>query len=144
MPKRLLNLSGKQILRFQAIGFSVLVFISIANEVLYFPHYLLGEPKQFIWLRLLSRLGIVCSIWAIVHFSTHRLLKRLHELEEFLLVCSWCRRVGDHGRWMSIEQYFDTKFQTGTSHGICPDCAHRELEAHRKRVATRVTANPDG
>ena len=51
-----------------------------------------------------------------------RLLKRLHHLEEFLLVCSWCRRVGDQGEWLTTEEYFGSKFATHTSHGICPEC----------------------
>jgi hypothetical protein len=138
MSERLTTLSGKRILRFQTVGFSVLVLLSISNEVFSIPHYLLGEPKEFVWARLLSRLVVLLAIWALVHFTTRRLLKRLHELEEFLLICSWCRRVGNDGQWISVEQYFDTKFQTGTSHGICPDCAKRELDAHHQRAATRV------
>lgn len=142
MRKRSSPLSARNILRLQAIGFITIALLSVANEVFYVPHYFFGEPKQIVWVRLLGRLCVLTGIWALVHLSTRRLLKRLHELEDFLLICSWCRRVGDRGEWLSVEQFFDSKFKTGTSHGICPDCAQRELEQHRKHLAERVKSTP--
>jgi len=55
------------------------------------------------------------------------MLKRLHQLEEFLLVCSWCRKVGHEGKWLTMEEYFGSKFATETSHGICPECAKKTM-----------------
>ena len=43
----------------------------------------------------------------------------LHHLKEFLRICSWCRKVDREDEWLIIEQYFDSKFNTGTSHNIC-------------------------
>jgi hypothetical protein len=60
-----------------------------------------------------------------VHLTTKRLLKRLHYLEEFLLVCSWCRKVGHEGEWLTMEGYFGSKFATETSHGICSERAKK-------------------
>jgi hypothetical protein len=71
-------------------------------------------------------------VWWPVHVTTKRLLQRLHELEEFLLICSWCRRVGHKGEWLLLEDYFDSKFATETSHGICPACAEKQLAKHRE------------
>lgn len=121
------NLSAKFILRGQAIGFSTLLLIMWTMELSGVPQRYFGESPELFWPRLLVRSGVLLFIWLIVHFTTRRLLKRLHELEEFLVVCSWCRRVGDKGRWLSMEDYFGSKFKTETSHGICPACAERQL-----------------
>lgn len=89
---------------------------------------LFGEPAEFNWLRVLGRTAVVLAVWGWVHLTTRRLLKRLHHLEEFLLVCSWCRKVGHEGEWLTMEEYFGSKFDTPTSHGICPECAKKTFE----------------
>jgi len=56
------------------------------------------------------------------------LLRRLHYLEEFLRVCSWCQKVSSGNEWMGMETYLKTKFATKTSHGMCPDCLRKKKE----------------
>ena len=66
-------------------------------------------------------------------FRARRLLRRLHHLEEFVLVCSWCRKVGHGGEWLTMEEYFGSKFDTHTTHGVCPACARQakaQLQLH--------------
>ncbi|MBX3738641.1 MAG: hypothetical protein KF715_18245 [Candidatus Didemnitutus sp.] len=132
------HLSARNILRGQAIGFSSLVVVMWVVEIFHLPHLLFGESSEFILARPVIRTLTVLAVWALVHFTTKRLLRRLHELEEFLLICAWCRKVGDGDRWLSVEDYFDSKFATGTSHGICPECAKQQLDAHRQRICEAV------
>lgn len=132
------HLSARNILRGQAIGFSALVAVMWVVEIFRLPHLLFGESAEFILARPIIRTLTVLAVWALVHFTTKRLLRRLHELEEFLLICAWCRKVGDRDRWLSLEDYFDSKFATGTSHGICPECATKQLEAHHRRTCVEV------
>ena len=115
-----------------------------AAELLRIPHHLFGEAPDFMWTRIALRTLALLSIWLIVHLSTSRLLKRLHELEAYLRICSWCRKVGDKGEWLTMEDYFDTRFQTGTSHGICPACVERQLAKHpiAKRVKSGASSPP--
>jgi len=129
--------SARSILRLQAVGFSVLIGAIWLVEILHIPHLLYGVAADFELPRVLIRTGIVLVIWLWVHLTTRRLLRRLHELEEFLLICSWCRRVGHEGTWLTLEEYFGSHLATETSHGICPDCAEKQLAAHHKAV--RVT-----
>lgn len=118
---------AKFILRGQALGFSALVVLMWTVEVLDVPHYLYGDPSEFLLVRPIVRSAVVLFIWLIVHLTTKRLLQRLHELEEFLHICSWCRKVGHDGDWVTVEDYFGSKFSTETSHGICPECAKQQL-----------------
>ena len=114
-------------LRKEAIGFSLIIVLSWATELLGLPHLLFDEPDVANWRRALLRTLVVVAIWIWVHVATKRLLKRLHYLEEFLLVCSWCRKVGHEGEWLTMEEYFGSKFSTETSHGICPECAKKTM-----------------
>lgn len=142
VPPKSSPLSARLILRGQAVGFAAIIAITWIVELLHVPHLWFGEPKEFVWFRVLSRSLVVIGIWLVVHLSTRRLLRRLHELEDFLLICSWCRKVGDHGSWVSFEQYFNRRFDKSTSHGICPECADKQLEAHRRYLAERVKPRP--
>lgn len=122
------------ILMKEAIGFSTIIALAWAAEIAEVPHFFFGEHADFNWLRVLFRTAVVLAIWIWVHASTRKLLKRLHYLEEFLLVCGWCRKVGHEGRWLTTEEYFGSKFATETSHGICPECARNQFGAERKAV----------
>ena len=71
---------------------------------------------------------IILLIWTWVHLITRRLLKRLHHLEGFLRICGWCRKVCDNDEWLTMENYFNSKFATKTSHGMCPECLQKKKE----------------
>jgi hypothetical protein len=120
--------SANSILRQETLGFSLIIVLIWATEVFQLQHVLFREPASLNWHRAFIRTGVVALIWIWVHLATKRLLKRLHQLEEFLLVCSWCRKVGHEGKWLTMEDYFDSKFATETSHGICPECAKRTMD----------------
>lgn len=107
-----------------------------AAEFLRIPHHLFGDSPDIMWTRLGLRTVVLLVIWLVVHRTTSRLLERLHELEGFLRICSWCRKVGDGDEWRTMEDYFDARFHTGTSHGICPVCSQKQLARHF--TATRV------
>jgi hypothetical protein len=132
----------ESILAKEAFGFSLLIAISWLTEAFDLPHILYKEAPAFNWHRALLRTAVIAAIWLWVHLETTRLLKRLHRLEEFLLICSWCRKVGDHGKWLTLEEYFDTKFATGTSHGICPDCAKTAMGPTTRSRSTRPGLAP--
>jgi len=116
------------ILWVETFGFSLLIALSWLVEVLRIPHYIFGEPFTPNWHRAILRTIVVSLIWAWVYFLTRRLLKRLHQLEEFLRICSWCRRVCSDDEWLGMEQYFNSRFATRTSHGMCPDCLKKKVE----------------
>lgn len=113
-----------------------------AAELLHVPYHFFGDTKEFVWTRIIVRTAALAFIWLLVHFTTSRLLKRLHELESLLRICSWCRKVGDRGEWLTMEDYFGTRFQTDTSHSICPACAKRQLDQVRTAVRVKSDGNP--
>jgi hypothetical protein len=127
------------ILWIEAFGFSFIIALSWLTEVLRIPHFIFSEPFTPNWHRAMLRTVVVALIWAWVHLATRRLLKHLHHLEEFLRICSWCHKVCHDGEWLDMEKYFNSKFATKTSHGMCPECLRkgkRELKQKENPPAT--------
>jgi hypothetical protein len=120
------NGKSTNILRTEAVGFSFLILLSWLAEILHIPHLIFGEDFTPNWKRAILRTIMVLLIWTWVHLVTRRLLKRLHYLEEFLRVCSWCRKVSHDNEWLEMEKYFNSRFATKTSHGMCPDCLRKK------------------
>ncbi len=73
-----------------------------------------------------------------------RILKfttQIQQLETFLPVCGYCRKVrDDKNYWQQIEQYIKTRTGTKMSHGVCPECYDRELVP--QMLAAGVTPPP--
>ena len=115
------------ILWVEAGAFSTLIALSWLTEALRLPQALFGEQFNPNYHRAALRSVIILMIWSWVYLVTRRLLKRLHHLEEFLRVCGWCRKVCDQNEWMDMERFFNSKFDTKTTHGMCPDCLKKKV-----------------
>lgn len=134
LPEMNAEVSSATILRRENLGFALILLINWVAEIIRLPHLLYGDPIEFNWFRVLLRSVVIIGVWAWVYFTTRGLIKRLHRLEEFMLVCSWCRKVGQEGEWLTMEQYFGSNFDTQTSHGICPECSQQA----RERLARQI------
>jgi hypothetical protein len=54
--------------------------------------------------------------------------KQIQDLETLLPLCAWCKKYRtENGEWKPIEVYLRDSGGTMVTHGICPDCASREL-----------------
>lgn len=109
-------------------GFFFLIVMSWLTELFRIPHYLFGEPFAPDWRRAILRTVVLSLIWGWVFVLTRRILKRMHHLEEFLRICSWCRKVCHDDEWLKLEDYFNSRFATRTSHGMCPECLKKKKE----------------
>jgi hypothetical protein len=136
------------ILWIEAFGFSTLIVLSWLTEVARIPHLIFQEPFVPSWHRAVLRTAVILLVWMWVHLATRRLLERLHYLEEFLRICSWCRKVCENGEWMGLEEYFTSKFSTQTTHGMCPECLKKGrerlgLKEHLPPAATHPGVPPE-
>ena len=112
----------------ETFGFSLIIALSWLTEAIRLPHIIFGEPFTVNWHRAMLRTLVILLVWVWVHSATRRLLKRLHYLEDFLRMCSWCRKVCHDGEWLRMEEYFTSKFATRTSHGMCPECRKKGIQ----------------
>jgi hypothetical protein len=131
------------ILWVEAFGFSLLIVLCWLTELVRIPHAFFGEAFTPDWRRAALRTVVIVLVWTWVHLATHRLLQRLHYLEEFLRVCGWCRKVCDDGEWLTMEAYFNSKFATRTSHGMCPECLKKGSMTSSHRSLRRARRNPE-
>jgi hypothetical protein len=113
------------LLLLQAGGFALVATLIWADELLDLPHLLLGAPPTPLRLSEAAlESGAVAALGLMTILLTLRLLRRVRYLESFVVLCAWCHRVRDAGRWVSLEAFFAAR-QASTTHGICPDCEVR-------------------
>jgi len=114
---------SRSVLGVIAFGFSMILLLIWLDEIFHVPQLVFGGPRESHWRSSLLTTQVVLVVWWVVHRRTARVLARLHYLERMLRMCAWCRKIGDGDEWVPMEQYFSTRFDTRTSHGVCPACA---------------------
>ena len=113
----------------QGLGFLAIIGLSWLDETLNLRALILGDHPYISDFRESTlEMLFVLGVWLLVCGSTRRLMARNKELESFMRVCSWCRRIGNEGSWQPMEVYFEHKFHTHTSHGICEECVQKQEE----------------
>ena len=51
-------------------------------------------------------------------------------LEGLLSICARCKKIqNDQGNWQQMESYISARSSVLFSHGLCPECARKTLEA---------------
>ena len=124
----------------QNLGFLAIIVLCYLDELLRLPTLVFSD-HPFVFRRSTLEMLLFFAVWLLVSRSTRRLLKRIRQLEEFMRVCAWCRRIDYKGRWMTLEKFMEQGFDTPTTHGICPDCLRAQQEAlARKREARKNAA----
>lgn len=57
-------------------------------------------------------------------------LSEVKTLRGFLPICAWCKKIrNDSGYWQQMEIYISEHSGAEFSHGICPECAKKELHS---------------
>lgn len=113
----------RRLLVYEAIGFAILILISWLDEIYDLPSLLFGGTPGHNWHEAALETFIIIAAGVPTFWLTRRMARRLVYLEGFLRMCGWCRKIGVHDQWFSIEEYFKYEFKTQTSHGVCLDCA---------------------
>jgi len=64
-----------------------------------------------------------------------RYATQVQQLEAFLPICSYCKKVrDDHNYWQQIEAYINQRTGSEFSHSICPDCYNRVIVPELERL----------
>ena len=130
-----------RVVLYQNLGFLAIIALCYVDELLKLPSLIFSDhPFAFVYRRTTLEMLLVLAVWLLVSASTGRLLKRVRQLEEFMKVCAWCRRIDYHGEWMKLEQFMQQGFDTPTTHGICPECFQTQQAAIQKAKEKRENA----
>jgi hypothetical protein len=132
------NLQLTRIVLYQNLGFLTIIVLCYLDDLFKLPSLLFSShPLAFAYRHTIVEMLLVLSIWFFVSISTRRLMKRVRQLEEFMRVCAWCRRIDCKGEWMRLEEFMEQGFDTPTTHGICPECLHQQHAALEKAKLAR-------
>ena len=85
-------------------------------------------------------IGIIIGI--IHSYYTKKIISitsNIEVLEGLLPICAECKKIRDeskteknNGKWIPVERYISKRSKTNFTHGICPDCAKKQLEEINK------------
>jgi hypothetical protein len=106
----------------EVLGFGLIILFTWLDELVNLPSRLFGGEYHANYPEALMETLITLVVAIPVILMTRKLLRRLHYLEDFLRVCAWCRRVEHDGNWLPMEEYFQSRFDTQTTHGMCQEC----------------------
>jgi DNA-binding response OmpR family regulator len=70
-----------------------------------------------------------------------RFTTQVRQLEAFLPICSYCKKIrDDKNYWQQIESYINKRTGTDFSHSVCPDCYQRVIlpELEKLRASSPV------
>jgi len=127
-----------RIVVYQNVGFLAVIALCFLDELLQLPSLIFsGHPFVVLYRRPTLEMLLFLAVWLLVSNSTRRLLKQVRQLEDFLRVCSWCRRIDYKGEWMPLEEFMEQGFDTPTTHGICPECLRQKKDAIEKERRAR-------
>jgi len=127
-----------RVILYQNLGFLAVIVFCFLDELLKLPTLIFSEhPFDFVYRRPTLEMLLFLAIWLLVNKSTRRLLKRVRQLESFLRVCAWCRRIDYKGKWMRLEDFMEQGFDTPTTHGICPECLLQKKAALERARSAR-------
>ena len=114
--------SAHGLLWFEVAAFGLIILLSWADELLGLPARLFGGPfRSNIGEAILETL-LVLLVAVPVLIHTRRVVSRPFYFEGFLRVCAWCKNVEHQGDWIPVGEFFQERFETKTSHGMCPGC----------------------
>ncbi|MDF7823181.1 hypothetical protein P4B35_04095 [Pontiellaceae bacterium B12227] len=114
-----------RVLTYEGLAFAFLISVTWLNERFHFPSLIWGaEKKVFEWQEALFETSLIILAAVFVMSITHRLMRRLDQLEGILPICSSCKNIkNEQGQWQQVEQYVHQHTHADFSHGLCPDCA---------------------
>lgn len=115
-----------RVIYIELIAFAIIICVSWGDELFNAAHLLFGGDYSSNWHEAFLETCVTILVATPTVLLTFGIVKKLHYLEDFLKVCAWCRKVNEDDQWYTLEEYFDNKFGTISSHGICPAC-HEKL-----------------
>lgn len=130
----------RAVMVYEALAFALVIAVIWADELFNLPYYLFGSRGTVRWQEAVWESGLVFLLGVLAICLTYRDLRRIRYLEGFLPVCSYCKRIRAGERWIPIEEYISNHSAAYFSHGLCPDCLHREYpEFEPKGAHQKVT-----
>ncbi len=113
----------RKIIIIEIAVFLLIIMFIWAEEFFDLPHLLFNaEPTQVNYEESLLETFIFTAIFGFLVYHTIRLLIKIRNLESYVRICAGCNKIYVDGKWISLEEYFNSYIHKKTSHGLCDDC----------------------
>lgn len=123
------KLISKSIIWLECTLFGLVLLTLWLDEYLDLPHLLFGaKPTPYQIQEYFIESASVMVLGMVTMLMTWILSKHLKQQEQFVRVCSWCKRVSHNGRWVGFEEYLHQEQDLSPSHGICEECAQKAYD----------------
>lgn len=129
----ILSKPKQSLLVVEALSFLLIGIISFMDEYFKLPELLFGSGNTNWWHEVIVETGLVLLVAIPTLFLTNRMLRLLNQLEQFIIVCAWCRKIKIGHDWVSFEKFLEEKTETLCSHGICQECVSTMLKSAPKK-----------
>jgi len=111
---------------YQLIGYGILLFLIVGDELFDFPHTVFGAPATPVnWTETVIEGMYIIVLCGFTIYLSWRFLKEIKFLEGFLSVCSYCKKIRQEEEWTSLEEYMSDHSEALFSHSLCPECAEK-------------------
>jgi len=111
---------------YQLIGYGILLFLIVGDELFDFPHRIFGAPATPAnWTEAVIEGIYIVVLCGFTLYLSWRFLKEIKFLEGFLPICSYCKKIRKEEKWTSLEEYMTDHSEALFSHGLCPECAEK-------------------
>lgn len=121
--------SARELLWFEVAAFGLIIALSWADELLGLPARLFGGTFHPNIREAVLETFVVLLVAVPILIHTRRVVSRPFYFEGFLRVCAWCKNVEHQGDWIPVSEFFQERFETATSHGMCPACFVKQSRA---------------
>ena len=113
-----------KVIRYELIGFALVILMLWLDEILDLPHHLFGAPATPINpVEGAVETVLIVILGAAVVNATTSLLTRLKNLEGLHVVCPCCKRIQVGDEWIPLDRYVADQTAATVSRCLCPDCA---------------------
>ncbi|MGC2062549.1 MAG: hypothetical protein WA610_06190 [Thermodesulfovibrionales bacterium] len=120
------NIITTRAILYQILGYGILLFLIVGDEVFDFPHTVFGYPATPInWIEVMIESFYIVVFCIISVYTNFRFLKKIKFLEGLLPICSHCKKIRDGKDWKSFEEYISDHSEALFSHGVCPECLEK-------------------
>ena len=129
------NIITARAVSYQLIGYGILLFLIVGDEIFDFPHNIFGAPATPInWPETFIEGTYIVLLCAFTIYLSLRFLNQIKFLEGFLPICSYCKKIQEDKEWKSLEEYMSDHSEALFSHGLCPDCVEKYYGEYKHHV----------
>lgn len=123
------NLKIKMVLLTEFLGFSLVILILWANEVLDIPHEFLGSPPTPVnWEEALFESILVLLLGLYVMLVSWFVFVGIESSDSRPKICPACKRIKTGGTWSVFPDDSDAPETSDMEQSLCPDCFDKVIK----------------